>query len=335
MKALVRPAQKEDIDGIIILLRDGLDSRLSPKEWRGLFEYPRVQRQPNLGFVLESRNRLVGFLGAVYSERLVGSQVQRFCNLTSWYVIPEFRTSSIALLMALLGQRDYTFTNLAPSQIVTQIMKQCGFKQLESHKLLCGPWLCRGLVNNKLRLSRNDHLNKFIRILEMLIETPLLKGVELMRRASPSDFHRPGVRLLAGPDLVRSMLSKGDQQLLDDHRQCGHFLVRDEQSYSYLVTVNRKMSFGRRSLVDFVVSDVLHFSSTEPALQHWESLCQLIVGHEGSHAVVADERLFGPQCPQGLRIPYGAFFLSKDDLSPRQVDNLYTEMALLDLLMYV
>jgi len=335
MKALVRPAQKEDIDSVILLLRNGLDSRLSPKEWRRLFEYPRVQSQPNLGFVLESSNRLVGFLGAVYSERLVGGQAQRFCNLSSWYVMPEFRTSSIALLMALLGQRDCTFTNLAPSQIVTQVMKQCGFKQLESHKLLCGPRLYRGLVEKKSRLSRNHHLNKFIRILEVLIETPLLKGIELIRRNSPAEFDRGGVRFLAGADLVRPMLSRADQQLLDDHRQCGHFLVHDEQSYSYIVTVNRKISFGRRSFVDFVASDVLHFSSPEPALQHWKSLCRLIVGHEGSQAVVADERLFGPHCPEGLRMPYGAFFKSENGVNPRQVDNLYTEMALLDLLMYV
>ncbi len=335
MKAEVRPAHKEDVDAIILLLRDGLDSRLSVEEWRRLFEYPGVQGQPNLGFVLEAGNRLVGFLGAVYSSRRVEGRVEGFCNLSSWYVIPEFRTSGMALLRAALRQRDYTFTAFQPSQLNAQVLKLCGFRQVDSHKLLCGPPLYSALVERKSRLSFGNRSTRLIRILEMLVETPFLKGFELMRGTSAPHVEHGPVHLLEGVDLVRPMLSKVDQQLLDDHRQCGHFLVYDEQSYSYVVTVNRKITFGRRSLVDFVVSDVLHFSSRDPALQHWQSLCQFIVRHERSQAVVADERWFGTRRPQGLRVPYGSFCLSRNGVNPEQVDTLYTEMALLDIFIYV
>jgi hypothetical protein len=331
MKVLVRPAHEGDIDAVIPLLRTGFGSHWPPETWRRLFEYPRVESQPNLGFVLESGDQLVGFLGAIYSERLVGGRLERFCNLSSWYTIPQFRNFSLKLLMAVLAQRGYTFTNLTPSEQVVQVLKAYGFRPLESHKLLCGPWWYRFLVEKKSEVPpRRFPSYQARRVLEMLIETPLLKGLELMRGSSPARFDHRGVHLLAGAELVRPMLSNTDQQLLDDHRQCGHFLVQGGRSYSYIVTVKRKIGFGRRSLVDFVVSDILHLSAREPALQHWQSLCQLIVGHEGSQAIMADERLFDLQCPKGLHMPCHSYFMSRSGVNPNQIDSLYTEIALLD-----
>jgi hypothetical protein len=336
MKAHIRPVHEGDLDSIILLLRGGHDSRLSYDAWRRLFDYPRaVKNQPNMGFVLESRAHTVGFLGAIYSERLVGEHVERFCNLSSWYVHPEFRSYSIALLMAVLKQPGYTFTDLSSNQAYIPVKSRCGFRQLESYKLLCGPWLYRSLLERKMRLPRSGSFYKARRILEIVLETSLLKGTELMRESLPTRLDHRGVQLLAGAELVRPMLSKTDQQLLDDHRQCGHFLVQGEQSYSYVVTVNRKIRFERPSLVDFIVSDILHLSSRELALQHWQPLCQLIAGHERSRAVMADERLFGGQCPDGVRLPSNSYFLSRNGVSPNQIDSLYTEVALLDLLFYV
>jgi hypothetical protein len=335
MKAHVRPAHEGDIDSIILLLHNRLDSRLPPKTWRRLFEYPRAKSQPNLGFVLESGNQTVGFLGAIYSERFVGGHVERFCNLSSWCVLPEFRSDSIMLLTAVLSQRGNTFTDLTSNPAYVPVKMRCGLRQLESSKLLCGPWWYRSLIENKIAMPRNSRFYKARRVLEMLIETPLLKRLELMRGTSSARVDHGGAQLLAGVELVRPMLSNTDQQLLDDHRQCGHFLVCDKKSYSYIVTVNREFIFGRRTLVNFVVSDILHLSCRELALQHWETLCQLITGRVGSHAIMADARLFAGQCPNGLSLPSFSYFMSRSGLHASQIDNLYTELALLDLPIYV
>jgi hypothetical protein len=237
--------------------------------------------------------------------------------------------------MAVLNQPGYTFTDLSSNPAYVPLKSRCGFRPLESHKVLCGPWLYRGLLQRKIRSPRNGPFYKARRVLGIALETPLLKGSQLMRRSLPARFHHRGAQLLAGVELVRPMLSETDQRLLDDHRQCGHFLVLDGQSYSYIVTIRRKIGFGRRSLVDFVVSDILRLSSPEPALQHWQALCQLIAGQERSHAIMADERLFGGHRPNGLRLPSNSYFMSRNGVDPNQIDSLYTELALLDLLFYV
>ena len=331
METCVRPARGGDVGAIIALLRSGFGPHWSPEKWRRLFEYPRVQSQPNLGFVLESGDRLVGFLGAVYSERFVGARLERFCNLSSWYTIPQFRNSSLKLLVALLDQPGYTFINLTPSEGVVPMMKMLEFRLLESHKLLYGPSSYVSLLQKKSEiLPRTFPFYQARRVLEVLIETPLLKGLELMRASSPARSDLRGVRLLASAELVRPVLSTLDQQLLDDHPQCGHFVVQDGRSYSHIITVKRKIGFRRWSPVDFVVSEILHLSSPGLASRDWRGLCQFIAAHDDSQAIMADSRLLDSKCLLGLQIPYNSYFMTRSGVTPDQIDGLYTEITLLD-----
>ena len=92
------------------------------------------------------------------------------------------RSSSILLLMALLAQPGYTFTTLTPSEVAARVAKAFGFRPLESHKLLFGPWIYRSLIKLKARNSpRTGPLRKVRRAAEIAIETPLSKGFDLLR----------------------------------------------------------------------------------------------------------------------------------------------------------
>ena len=55
-----------------------------------------------------------GTLLALHSERLVEGRVERFCNMGSWCVLPDYRSRSILLLESLLAQDGYHFTVLSP-----------------------------------------------------------------------------------------------------------------------------------------------------------------------------------------------------------------------------
>ncbi len=58
--------------------------------------------------------RVVGVLLALYSERLVAGRLERFCNMGSWCVLPEYRGESMSLLNAMLAQEGFHFTSLSP-----------------------------------------------------------------------------------------------------------------------------------------------------------------------------------------------------------------------------
>jgi hypothetical protein len=322
------------VDAVIRLLRAGLDAQLSPEIWRRLFEYPGAANQPNLGFVLESGDRLVGFLGAIYSERLLNGRIERFCNLSSWYTVPEFRSSSLTLMMALLSQRGYTFTTLTPSPVTAKVLTAFGFRRLETDKVVFGPRLFRNLLARKIKAPRGGSFYRARRALEILSETAVLKGLDLLR-GSERSIHCRGLRMFAGADRVGPNLAAADQKILEDHPHCGHFLVHHENSYSYAVTTSRRLEFGRRSLTDFVVTEILHLSSANMTHRHWEFLCELILRHDGSLSVMVDGRLIGPSYANGLRIPYYSYFMGNSGLNPSEIDSLYTEIPLLELSFYV
>jgi hypothetical protein len=97
---------------------------------------------PNHGFVLRDGQRIVGAHLAFYSERLIAGRAERFCDLGTWYVLPQFRFHSIRLIKALLAQDGYHFTALSPSPEVLRIHARLGFRSLDTSAVVIPnlPW---------------------------------------------------------------------------------------------------------------------------------------------------------------------------------------------------
>jgi hypothetical protein len=83
---------------------------------------------PNHGFLIRDGKRIVGTLLALYSQRQVAGQLQRFCNMGSWCVLPDYRSQSMSLLRALLAQEGYHFTVLSPADGPREILAWSGFR---------------------------------------------------------------------------------------------------------------------------------------------------------------------------------------------------------------
>lgn len=71
-------------------------------------------------------------LGMLFSERTIGEQSVRFCNLHSWYVGEEYRGKSLLLLQQALRLKDHTLTDFTPSERVSTIYARFGFQTLDS-----------------------------------------------------------------------------------------------------------------------------------------------------------------------------------------------------------
>jgi hypothetical protein len=77
-----------------------------------------------------------------YSEHLIAGRVERFCNVSSWCVLPEFRFHSLQLLKAVLAQDGYHFTNLTPTEKVMSINTRFEFRSFDTSAALVPnlPW---------------------------------------------------------------------------------------------------------------------------------------------------------------------------------------------------
>ena len=140
MTVELSPITDADTAAVADFLRVNYNGRIP---WaRSRLAEPWKVEAPNHGFVLRDGQRIVGAHLAFYSERLVAGRVERFCDLGTWVVLPEFRVHSIRLIIALLAQDGYHFTGLTPSEDVASIHTRLGFRPIDTSAALIPnlPW---------------------------------------------------------------------------------------------------------------------------------------------------------------------------------------------------
>jgi hypothetical protein len=141
MSAVVRGAVESDLFGVYRLLRDStLNSRNLPLDARRrMFEHVWGGREPTYGYVMEDEGKIVGFLGTLYTERVVNGRPHKFCEIHSWYVEESYRNQSLSLLLPALSMKNITILNYTPTQTVYDISCKFGFQDLEKNLLLIYP----------------------------------------------------------------------------------------------------------------------------------------------------------------------------------------------------
>jgi len=136
----VRPVRDDDIEFLCQFLHQYMDPSLSAQRFLRLFTYAWMAEKPDRGFVLTDGDRIVGFLGTVYADREVQARRVRFCNLSSWYVLPEYRNHSLRLFTAAHSQQNVTFTNLTSRPTVEKVSLALCYEIVNVHKLFTVPF---------------------------------------------------------------------------------------------------------------------------------------------------------------------------------------------------
>lgn len=158
--AELAPITADDLDDVADFLRANLNDGVAWREtcasvpWQGQW--------PNYGFQLRDGDRVVGALLALYSTRMVAGRVEKFCNMGSWCVRPEYRSRSLSLLKALLAQDDYHFTVLTADVGPQEILAWSGFRPIDTTAALIPnlPWPsafgARGLGRTRVSCAPAD-----------------------------------------------------------------------------------------------------------------------------------------------------------------------------------
>jgi len=92
--------------------------------------------------MLVEGDRIAGVHLALYSERVIDDRRENMCNLAAWCVLPTHRHQGLRLLMKLLRQDGYHFTDLSPSGNVVPLNRRLGFTELDTATALTPnlPW---------------------------------------------------------------------------------------------------------------------------------------------------------------------------------------------------
>ena len=127
----VKKATVKDADKLLPLLLE-LDSKnQTQEEWQSLFKFQWKNNQNYCGYVMYDGGKAVGFLGLLFSRRVVNDKPNKFCNITSWIVRKEYRRQSLHLLLPVLELDNHTITVLTCNSGTYFITKKLGFIDLE------------------------------------------------------------------------------------------------------------------------------------------------------------------------------------------------------------
>ena len=139
MTVRLSPIMDADVAAVADFLHANLNAWVP---WIRVMSVPWKVEAPNHGFMLWDGQRVVGAYLAFYADRTVAGRVERFCNLHAWCVLPDFRSHSIQLLMALLAQDGYHFTDLSPTADVAQLNALFKFRTLDTSTVFVPnvPW---------------------------------------------------------------------------------------------------------------------------------------------------------------------------------------------------
>ena len=279
----IRPAMFADVHP---LLRE-FNPRLGESTWRQIFDPPWETGEDYCGYGLFDDDRVVGFLGLIFSRRTIDDRVERFCNLTAWYVRAEYRAHSLSLILPVLRLRDHTVTDLSPSSDVVRISRRLGFETLDSS-------------------------------VRLLLPVP---GWVPIPRSSPAiSFDKAE---------IAARLTDDETLLVRDHADlpfCHQMLV-DTGSARCLIIYTVAHDTSRP------YCHVHHVGNQEIFATHGIAISRAIARESGVWMQVVDPRLVkARRPPMSVELPPRHVKLYRSrTLGPEQIDNLYSELVLLDI----
>ena len=135
-KPTVEPIGDEQLLDFCRFLTENLSQERSAEDWAEAFRQDWGVAKPNNGFMIRADGRIVGGIGAIYAERLIEGKPEKFCNITSWCVLDQYRAQSMRLAIALTSQPGFHFTDLTPTEVVSKTLQFLKFKPMNERQAL-------------------------------------------------------------------------------------------------------------------------------------------------------------------------------------------------------
>ncbi|MBM2813871.1 MAG: hypothetical protein HW421_633 [Ignavibacteria bacterium] len=167
--------KSEDFENVYELLAEFNNPRITKSDWQRLFVDRWNTGKDYFGYMICENNKVMGFLGLIFSQRNIKGNNYNFCNLTSWIVRKEYRSFSLTLLSKVVKEhKDYIITSLTPSSDVKTIYDRFKFIEIGRFSFIIAPMpyfsfnrnikfefsadLIMGSVDSSLQKIIHDHL---------------------------------------------------------------------------------------------------------------------------------------------------------------------------------
>src|SRR3977135_2023838 len=149
-----RQINDSDVDGVADLLTKGFRIR-SRDYWRRALEtlgsHPAPAGLPKYGYLLESGGVPVGVILLIFSSIPASDAVTMRCNVSSWYVEPDFRSHGALLILQTIKHKNVTYVNISPAMHTRPIVEAQGFARYTNGQFVALPALSGGRGDDPAR----------------------------------------------------------------------------------------------------------------------------------------------------------------------------------------
>ena len=274
------------------------------QDWHGVFNYRWKQENFPYGYAIVHEGQVLGFLGTLFCERVIGETSLVYCNLSVW-VVDDSRKGARSLALALLAPalkiKNILITCFTANEKGLNGLKKVGFKSIDDRQIALPT------LTSYLAWPANG---SFEAIFDM--------------------------------ETIARYLDEKDTRILSDHKHldCSHFLLRDKITDQYCYVVGVMSPFRLRSvpwpvgaLLQRVLSGYWCFNicySSAPRLlaQNIQFVNRSLWKHRNVLALRYDSRLvpqrlsFWEYKKPTVRLGFGSV-----DLQTQNIDALYSELV--------
>ncbi|ASJ75950.1 hypothetical protein IMCC3135_29500 [Granulosicoccus antarcticus IMCC3135] len=174
--------------------------------------YPWMLDKPDYGQVVESEGEILGYVGLIYSDRMIGNSVdgfrkERFASMSSWYLDKSLRGRGLGkgLLLATMENSAQTFTIFTNSSKPIGIVKALGYQVLDDERY---HWHKSGADSSGIVLTKD-------------VDAISLRATDIQRQLLDDMCSMPVVPIWLEADgrqalLIFSVKSKGENVLWFD-----------------------------------------------------------------------------------------------------------------------
>ena len=106
--------------------------------------------------IKDNNNNVVGFMGTIFSKKILDNEEHVYCNIHSWIVDRAYRINSFLLLTPLL-KKKIILTAFTPVPSLVGLLEKFGFKKINiNYKIICYFNLLSPKLNNNFTLEKKD-----------------------------------------------------------------------------------------------------------------------------------------------------------------------------------
>jgi hypothetical protein len=140
-----RPITSADLEAVAALLKKGFGRQRTRQFWQHMLDAlgnrTSPAGMPQYGYLMEAQSRPIGVLLALSCTIRAGATTFTRCNLSSWYVEPEFRPYGSLLSSRALRHKEVTYVNISPAPATWPLLEAQGYRRYSEGLFMSVPCL--------------------------------------------------------------------------------------------------------------------------------------------------------------------------------------------------